>query len=93
MNKYLEYHKKLEWDSVTAEVYREFPVHFGFIDAVISADGAFGFRGDKTPESTNTVIGGRDLIAVDWVGARKMGLDPTDSVVMARIVAVAVGSK
>ena len=55
---------------------KHFPVHFGLIDASISADGQFGIFADKEPNITNTVIGGGNIVAVDWVGASKMGLDP-----------------
>lgn len=51
-------------------------MHFGFIDAFVSADQAFGFRGDKTAKETKTILGGKNIIALDWVGAMKMGLDP-----------------
>ncbi len=42
----------------------------------MSADGPFGIFADKNPNYTETIIGGDDLVAVDWVGAGKMGLDP-----------------
>jgi hypothetical protein len=54
----------------------EFPVHYGLIDAYWSADGPFGIFADKEPNLTQTIIGGENLLAVDWVGASKMGLDP-----------------
>ena len=85
-NKYYEYHKLREWDTTTIDILKEFPVQFGFIDAFISADGAFGFRGDKTPEYTKTIIGGNNILAVDWVGSLKMGLDPLGSVLMKKMV-------
>ena len=31
---------------------------------------------DPEPNVTETIIGGENLVAVDWVGASKMGLDP-----------------
>lgn len=85
-DKYYEYHKLREWDTSTMDMLKTFPVHFGFIDAFVSADGAFGFRGDKTPKFTRTILGGRDILALDWVGALKMGLDPMESVLMRRAV-------
>jgi hypothetical protein len=33
---------------------------------------------DAEPNHTRTMIGGENLMAVDWVGATKMGLDPDD---------------
>lgn len=85
-DKYLEYHKKKEWDDTVIEMYRAFPVHFGFIDAFISADQAFGFRGDKSPLHTKTILGGKNIIALDWLGACKMGLDPMESRLMRKAV-------
>ncbi|MDH4185103.1 MAG: DUF362 domain-containing protein [Nitrospinota bacterium] len=77
-NKLLEYHTKREYDWPTIESLKHFPVHFGLIDAIISADGQFGVITDPTPRQTNTIIAGESLLAVDWVGARKMDLDPDD---------------
>ncbi len=85
-DKYYEYHKVREWDTVTMDMLKTFPVHFGFIDAFYSADGTFGFRGSDEPKLTKTILGGKDMMAVDWVGAEKMGLDPMDSVLMEQLV-------
>jgi uncharacterized protein (DUF362 family) len=75
-NKFKEYHCERDIFSTTIEYLKHFPVHFGFIDAHISADGPFGIFADKDPNYTETIIGGEDLVAVDWIGAAKMGLDP-----------------
>ncbi len=77
-NKLKEYHTKREYDWPTIETLKHFPVHFGLIDATYSADGQFGVIADPTPRKTDTMIAGENLIAVDWVGAKKMGLDPDD---------------
>ncbi|NIP22560.1 MAG: DUF362 domain-containing protein [Phycisphaerae bacterium] len=77
-NKLKEYHTKREYDWPTIETLKHFPVHFGLIDGIYSADGQFGVIVDPTPKYTETIIGGENLIAVDWVGATKMGLDPDD---------------
>jgi len=77
-NKLKEYHTKREYDWPTIESLKHFPVDFGLIDAIYSADGQFGVIVDPEPNLTKTIIGGENLIAVDWVGARKMGLDPDD---------------
>ena len=77
-NKLKEYHTKREYDWPTIETLKNFPVHFGLIDAIYSADGQFGVIVDAKPNHTKTIIGGENLIAVDWVGAKKMGLDPDD---------------
>jgi uncharacterized protein (DUF362 family) len=75
-NKLAEYHSKREYDWPTIQNLQHFPVHFGIIDAIWSADGQFGVIVDPKPHHTKTILAGENLIAVDWVGAKKMGLDP-----------------
>jgi uncharacterized protein (DUF362 family) len=75
-NKFLEYHHKRDIFTTTIEFIQRFPVQFGLIDAHVSADGPFGIFADKNPNLTETIIGSEDLVAADWVGAAKMGLDP-----------------
>jgi len=88
-NKIKEYHTKREYDWPTIETMKHFPVHFGLIDGIYSADGQFGVIVDPTPNHTKTMIGGENLIAVDWVGAKKMGLDP-DNPKVGRYLSLAV---
>jgi uncharacterized protein (DUF362 family) len=78
-NKFKEYHCERDIFSTTIEYLKHFPVHFGFIDASVSADGPFGVFADKDPNYTETIIGGDDVVAVDWIGAAKMGIDPMAS--------------
>ena len=75
-DKLQEYHTRREIYYPTIDLLVEFPVHFGLVDAYWSADGPFGIFADKEPNLTQTIIGGENLLAVDWVGAAKMGLDP-----------------
>ncbi|MBI5068158.1 MAG: DUF362 domain-containing protein [Deltaproteobacteria bacterium] len=75
-DKFKEYHCKRGIYATTIEYLRAFPVHFGLVDAALSADGPFGIFADPRPNPTETVLGGPDLVAVDWVGATKMGIDP-----------------
>ena len=75
-NKFLEYHHKRDIFTTTIEFIKHFPVHFALIDAYISADGPFGIFADKNPNRTETLIGSEDVVATDWIGAAKMGLDP-----------------
>ena len=75
-DKFSEYHTGRGIYHTTIEYLRAYPVHFGLIDAHQSADGPFGIFADPEPNVTETIIGGADLVAVDWVGATKMGLDP-----------------
>jgi len=77
-NKVKEYHCLREYDWPTIETMKHFPVHFGLIDAFVSADGPFGVIVCNSPKGTKTIIGGENLIAVDYVGAKKMRLDPCD---------------
>ncbi|MCL6622786.1 MAG: DUF362 domain-containing protein [Syntrophobacterales bacterium] len=75
-DKFSAYHTGRDIYHTTMEYLRAFPVHFGIIDAHLSADGPFGVFADPEPNRTETVIAGPDLVAVDWVGASKMGLNP-----------------
>lgn len=75
-DKFSAYHTGRGIYHTTIEYLRAFPVHYGLIDAHQSADGPFGIFADPEPNITETIIGGADLVAVDWVGAAKMGLDP-----------------
>lgn len=81
-----EYHQKREIEYPTIDALRSFPVHFALIDAWLSADGQFGIFADRSPVDTRTIIGGRDVVAVDWIGAEKMGLDPMLSEYMKQAV-------
>jgi uncharacterized protein (DUF362 family) len=75
-NKFKEYHCDRDIYHTTIEYLTAFPVHFGLVDAYVSADGPFGIFADTQPNQTYTIIGGADLVAVDWVAATKMGIDP-----------------
>jgi len=85
-NKFLEYHHERDIFSTTIEFIKHFPIHFGFIDAYVSADGPFGIFADKDPNKTETIIGSEDIVATDWVGAEKMGVDPMISNYMKQAV-------
>jgi hypothetical protein len=75
-NKFREYHCKHRIFSSAIEYLAAFPVQYGLIDAYQSADGPFGVFADTLPNQTQTIIGGENLVAVDWVGASKMGINP-----------------
>jgi uncharacterized protein (DUF362 family) len=60
---------------VAVELVRRTPVTFAIIDAITSSHGADGSRRPR-PLATRAIIAGRDLLATDWAGAMKMGLDP-----------------
>jgi uncharacterized protein (DUF362 family) len=87
-NKFKEYHcnKELGIFKPTINFIDEFPIHFGLIDAYFSADGPFGIFADVEPNYTGTIIGGEDIVAVDWVGSSKMGYNPMISEYMQRAV-------
>ncbi len=82
-DKIKEYHQLREFDWPTIELLKHAPCHYGLIDAIWSADGLMGAVSDSTPKHTRTIIGGENLLAVDWVGAKKMGLEPYDSRILA----------
>jgi uncharacterized protein (DUF362 family) len=75
-NKFKEYHCARDIYHTAIEYLSAFPVHFGLVDAYVSADGPFGIFADICPNLTQTIIAGEDLVAVDWVAATKMGIDP-----------------
>ena len=75
-NKFKEYHCGRGIYETTIEYLTAFPVEYGLVDAYLSADGPFGIFADPAPNETDTIIGGTDLVAVDWVAASKMGIDP-----------------
>jgi len=75
-NKFKEYHCARDIYHTAIEYLIAFPVHFGLVDAYLSADGPFGIFADTCPNPTHTIIAGADLVAVDWVAATKMGIDP-----------------
>ena len=75
-DKFKEYHCRRDIYHTTIEYLTAFPVHFGIVDAYRSADGPFGIFADTCPNATDTIIAGPDLVAVDWVAASKMGIDP-----------------
>jgi uncharacterized protein (DUF362 family) len=75
-NKFQEYHCRRDIYHTAIEYLTAFPVHFGLVDAYLSADGPFGIFADTCPNATRTIIAGQDLVAVDWVAASKMGIDP-----------------
>ena len=66
-NKFREYHCRRDMYHTTIEYVSAFPVHFGLIDGGVSADGPFGVFAAPVPNETQTVIGGADLVAADWV--------------------------
>ncbi len=78
-DKLAEYHYRREIYYPTIDACIDFPVHFGIVDAWESADGPFGIFADKEPNATHTMLAGSNLLAVDWVGATKMGIDPMRS--------------
>jgi uncharacterized protein (DUF362 family) len=75
-DKFTQYHARRDIYYTTMEYLQAFPLQYGLIDAYSSADGPFGIFADPDPNVTETIIGGADLVAVDWVGASKMGLEP-----------------
>ena len=106
-NKFKEYHQKREVDTATIQALKHFPVHFAAIDATWSLDGPMGYKegfnvlqdeeGNVIREGnihrTDTVIGGRDFLAVEKVGMQKMGLDPAQDKRFYKLAAEAFGER
>lgn len=87
-DKFREYHCKRGIYATAIEYLAAFPVDYGLIDAYASADGPFGVFADPQPRDTRTILGSSDLVALDWVGASKMGINPMLSQHMQRAVEV-----
>jgi uncharacterized protein (DUF362 family) len=54
------------------------PVHFGLLDAWISADGGNGTH----IQNTKTLMASENLLALDWVAGEKMNLNPAYNTVV-----------
>ena len=84
-DKHYHYRSRLKpWDLVV-DLLRRTPVHFTIIDGFISNHGGGGWRASR-PLMTRTVIAGDDLLLVETVAAKKMGLDAS----MSRVTAAAL---
>jgi len=79
-DKAAEYHLKREWYAATIDNLKNFPVHFGLIDAVYSADGLLGFKGTAVPQHTKMVMASPSIVAVDIVATRMMRIKPERSI-------------
>jgi uncharacterized protein (DUF362 family) len=78
-NKYMEYHTRIPYWACTMYALNSFPVHFGFIDAWTASDGAAGFAVQYNPKLLKIMLAGQDILALDLVGARLMGVDAWES--------------
>ena len=58
------------------------PVHFGFLDAWVSADGFSGHVRDGKPNHTKTIFASENILALDWVMGEKMNIDPGSNYVI-----------
>lgn len=85
-HKHGKYHKTIGWECAVMDVLRNFPPDFAFIDAFWSSEGMNGCALERLVK-TKTIIGGNNHMAVDWVGALKMGVDPMESPLMRIAVA------
>ena len=106
-DKFKEYHRKREVDTTTIRALHHFPVHFAAIDATWSLDGPLGYKEgfdvlrdeagkvirEGNTHRTDTIIGGRDLLAVEHVGMDKMGLDPAKDKRFYRLAREAFGER
>ncbi|MBN1782862.1 DUF362 domain-containing protein [bacterium] len=84
-DKVCKYHIRYEvWD-VTGRSYRNFPVHFAFVDGWVASDGFQGYK-IPSPRHLKMLFGGRDAVAVDMEIFRRAGLDPMKSRILKRVV-------
>lgn len=82
-DKMRHYHgKDIEFFQAAILCAEAMPVHFGFLDAWTSGDGLSGHVRDAKPNQTRTVMACENIVALDYVAGEKMGLEPTDNVVV-----------
>ena len=84
-DKDLHYRRRRHPGDVVTALLAVAPVQLCLIDAITSAHGTGGRRAPE-PITTNTVIAATDIVLADYVGALKMGLDPTASPTFARVL-------
>jgi uncharacterized protein (DUF362 family) len=78
-NKYWHYHTRIPYWACTLYTLANFPVDFGFVDAYRASDGTVGFAVQYDPKLLKMMLASRDIIALDLVGARLMGIDPWEA--------------
>jgi hypothetical protein len=69
------YRRRVAPGDVVADLLRTTPVHFGLIDATVSAHGMGGARAPVALQ-THCVLASQSVTRLDHAGALKMGLDP-----------------
>ena len=84
-DKHLHYGIARDPGEVVADLLSAAPVHFAIIDGLMSAHGAGGSRAPASLE-TATIIASPAIGLADQIGAIKMGLDPFDSAVFAKVL-------
>jgi len=78
------YRCRIPAGEAVADLLRTTPVHFAFIDAVVSAHGMGGSRAPIGIQ-TSCVIASESIPLIDYIGALKMGLDPYQSQLAGRV--------
>ena len=76
IDKDLHYRHRRHPGDVVAALLDVAPVQLCLIDAVISAHGIAGQRA-PTPIATDTIVAAHHPVLADYVGALRMGLDPS----------------
>jgi uncharacterized protein (DUF362 family) len=84
IDKDLHYRRRRHPGDVVAALLSIAPVQFCLTDAVISAHGMAGQRA-PTPISTDTIIAAHHPVLADYIGALRMGLDPSISPLFERV--------
>lgn len=78
------YRHRIPAGAAVAELIEQTPVHFGLIDATVSAHGTGGSRAPAAIR-TSCIIASENVLLADYVGALKMGLDPHQSKLAERV--------
>ncbi len=78
------YRRRRDPGDVALALHDVTPAQFCLIDGIVAAHGAGGRRAPAAID-TGTLIATSDIILADYVGALKMGLDPTVSPTFARV--------
>ena len=74
------YHCKRKVGPWTAELIRDFPVHFSVIAGFSGADGWMGVKMKAIFAKPHTIIASRDIMAADHFGANFIGQKPEKSI-------------
>ncbi len=79
-DKMLHYHKPTGCSLPTVAQLKKCPVHFGIVDAIISADGWMGVKWDRAiPRRPGFIMAGRNICETEKMACRVMGVPVENS--------------